>query len=66
MTMNAISRLIWRRRIRFWGRKLEYAERMVYLHPWLKDQYENTIKVYKELELAKQSFELKSARRSNG
>jgi hypothetical protein len=64
--MNAINRLIWRTRIRFWERKLEYAERMVYLHPWLKDQYENTVRVYKELELARQSLELKLARRNNG
>jgi hypothetical protein len=64
--MNAISRLIWRRRIRFWERKLEYADRMVHLQPFIKGQYENTVKVFKELELARQNLELKSARRKNG
>jgi hypothetical protein len=63
--MNAISRLIWRRRIRFWERKLEYANRMVYLQPWIKDQYENTVRVYKELEIAKENLEITLASRNN-
>lgn len=63
--MNAISRLIWRRRIRFWERKLEYADRMVHLQPFIKSQYENTVRVYKELELAKENLELELARRNS-
>ena len=53
--MNVINRLIWHKRIRFWKQKLEHAERMEYLRPWLREQYENTVRAYKELELARRN-----------
>lgn len=47
--MNAIKKFIWKRRVQFWKRKMDQAERMAVLHPFMIKQYETTLKVYQEL-----------------
>ena len=53
--MNVINRLIWHKRIRFWKQKLEHAERMEYLRPWLREHFDNSVRAYKELDLARRN-----------